>query len=29
VRFQDRHTELKTRLETLYQHWETALEANW
>ena len=29
VGFQDRHTELKTRLETLYQHWETALEANW
>ena len=26
---QDRHIELKTRLETLYQHWETALEANW
>jgi ATP-binding cassette, subfamily F, member 3 len=29
VSFQDRHTELKTRIETLYQHWETALEANW
>jgi ATP-binding cassette subfamily F protein 3 len=26
---QDRHIELKTRLELLYQHWETALEANW
>ncbi len=26
---QDRHRDLKTRLETLYQHWETALEANW
>ena len=26
---QDRHIELKTRLETLYEHWETALEANW
>ena len=29
VRHQDRHTELKLRLETLYEHWETALEANW
>ncbi len=29
VRTQDRHRELKTRLETLYQHWETALEAKW
>jgi ATP-binding cassette subfamily F protein 3 len=29
VGFQDRHTELKSRLETLYQHWETALEADW
>jgi ATP-binding cassette subfamily F protein 3 len=29
VRHQDRHTELKSRLETLYEHWETALEANW
>jgi ATP-binding cassette, subfamily F, member 3 len=29
VGFQDRHRELKTRLETLYEHWETALEANW
>jgi ATP-binding cassette subfamily F protein 3 len=26
---QDRHIALKSRLETLYQHWETALEANW
>ena len=26
---QERHIELKTRLEALYQHWETALEANW
>jgi len=26
---QDRHRELKSRLETLYQHWETALEAKW
>ncbi|HEX3451022.1 MAG TPA: ABC transporter ATP-binding protein, partial [Isosphaeraceae bacterium] len=29
VGFQDRHTGLKNRLETLYQHWETAVEANW
>ena len=29
VGYQDRHVELKTRLETLYEHWETALEANW
>jgi ATP-binding cassette, subfamily F, member 3 len=29
VGFQDRHTGLKDRLETLYQHWETAVEANW
>jgi len=29
VRTQERHTDLKSRLETLYQHWETALEANW
>ena len=29
VRTQERHIDLKTRLETLYQHWETALEANW
>jgi ATP-binding cassette subfamily F protein 3 len=29
VATQDRHIELKTRLETLYAHWETALEANW
>ncbi len=26
---QERHIELKQRLETLYQHWEAALEANW
>ncbi len=26
---QDRHRDLKTKLETLYEHWETALEANW
>jgi len=26
---QDRHVQLKTKLEQLYQHWETALEANW
>jgi ATP-binding cassette subfamily F protein 3 len=26
---QDRHRELKEKLEKLYQHWETALEANW
>ena len=26
---QDRHRDLKSRLETLYEHWETALEANW
>ena len=26
---QDRHRELKTRLETLYPHWEYAVEANW
>jgi ATP-binding cassette subfamily F protein 3 len=25
----DRHGELKTKLESLYAHWETALEANW
>jgi len=29
VGIQERHIGLKTRLETLYQHWETALEANW
>jgi ATP-binding cassette subfamily F protein 3 len=29
VKTQDRHRELKTKLEQLYQHWETALEANW
>ena len=26
---QDRHKELKEKLEKLYEHWETALEANW
>ena len=26
---QDRHRDLKSKLETLYEHWETALEANW
>src|SRR5262249_42309378 len=26
---QDRHRDLKLKLETLYEHWETALEANW
>ena len=26
---QDRHIQLKSKLEQLYQHWETALEANW
>ena len=26
---QERHRDVKARLETLYQHWETALEANW
>jgi ATP-binding cassette subfamily F protein 3 len=26
---QQRHGDIKIRLETLYQHWETALEANW
>jgi len=26
---QDRHIQLKGKLEQLYQHWETALEANW
>ena len=29
VRTQDRHAELKSRLEKLYQHWEFAVEANW
>ena len=29
VRTQDRHIELKTRLETLFQHWEYAVESNW
>jgi ATP-binding cassette, subfamily F, member 3 len=26
---QERHRDLKFKLETLYEHWETALEANW
>jgi ATP-binding cassette subfamily F protein 3 len=26
---QDRHIKLKTKLEQLYEHWETALEAKW
>ena len=26
---QERHGDLKKKLETLYEHWETALEANW
>ena len=26
---QDRHRELKTRLESLYPHWEHAVESNW
>jgi ATP-binding cassette subfamily F protein 3 len=26
---QDRHRDVKSRLETLYEHWETALEAKW
>ncbi len=26
---QDRHREVKQKLDELYQHWETALEANW
>jgi ATP-binding cassette subfamily F protein 3 len=26
---QQRHSDLKNRLDALYQHWETALEANW
>ena len=29
VRTQDRHRDLKQKLETLYEHWETAIEANW
>jgi ATP-binding cassette subfamily F protein 3 len=29
VRTQDRHIELNTRLETLFQHWEYAVESNW
>jgi ATP-binding cassette subfamily F protein 3 len=26
---QERHRDIRTRLEELYEHWETALEANW
>jgi len=29
TRAQDRHTELKSRLETLFQHWEFAVESEW
>jgi ATP-binding cassette subfamily F protein 3 len=29
VTTQDRHRELKTRLESLYPHWEHAVESNW
>ncbi|MGA2706098.1 MAG: ABC-F family ATP-binding cassette domain-containing protein [Isosphaeraceae bacterium] len=29
VKTQDRHRELKTRLESLYPHWEHAVESNW
>jgi len=29
VKTQDRHRELKTRLESLYPHWELAVESNW
>jgi ATP-binding cassette subfamily F protein 3 len=29
VKTQKRHVDLKSRLETLYEHWEVALEANW
>jgi ATP-binding cassette subfamily F protein 3 len=29
VRTQDLHRELKTRLESLYPHWEFAVESNW
>jgi ATP-binding cassette subfamily F protein 3 len=29
VESQDRHRSLKDRLETLFQHWEFAVEANW
>jgi ATP-binding cassette, subfamily F, member 3 len=29
VSTQERHIELKQRLEKLYEHWEVALEANW
>jgi ATP-binding cassette subfamily F protein 3 len=29
VRTQERHAELKTKLESLYPHWEYAVEANW
>ncbi len=29
VQTQDRHRDLKTRLEALYPHWEHAVESNW
>jgi ATP-binding cassette subfamily F protein 3 len=29
VKTQERHTELKARLEKLYAHWEYAMESNW
>ncbi|MDG3003386.1 ABC-F family ATP-binding cassette domain-containing protein [Paludisphaera mucosa] len=29
VRVQDRHVELKEKLETLFQHWEFAIESEW
>jgi ATP-binding cassette subfamily F protein 3 len=29
VKTQDRHRELKIRLESLYPHWEHAVESNW
>ncbi len=29
TRTQDRHVELKTRLETMFEHWEFAVESEW
>jgi ATP-binding cassette subfamily F protein 3 len=29
VKLQDRHTDLKAKLEYLYPHWETAIEMDW
>jgi ATP-binding cassette subfamily F protein 3 len=29
MRVQDRHVELKQKLETLFQHWEFAVESEW